>query len=153
MKLTRDEAKALVPVLENEINALNNRYDLVLGAFARRKAHEALSEEDHLAQKSLEDSIKNSISRLQDLLGKAESKVRGESEEDPTHQRYWAVSAAVERYKDDGEWIATRQVPTFYLHPWVQGTLTEDQAKHVAQKVVDPFDDARAVHITVTKVD
>jgi hypothetical protein len=63
----------------------------------------------------------------------------------------WCVSANVETTTPDG-WGSSRQVPTFYLHPNVQGTLTREDAERVAAAMLaDLVDDPAAVfHVTAT---
>jgi pheromone shutdown protein TraB len=47
----------------------------------------------------------------------------------------YAVSAHVERTVDG--WTSSRQVPTFYLHPNVQGILTEERAQVIARRMLE----------------
>ena len=44
--------------------------------------------------------------------------------------RMYAITATVTHHTAEGE--STSQVPTFYLHPNVQGILTEEHAHKVA---------------------
>lgn len=37
------------------------------------------------------------------------------------------------------DWSRTRQVPTFFLDPRVQGIVSEDHAKRIALDIIDPF--------------
>lgn len=50
--------------------------------------------------------------------------------------RMWAVQANIEHRGPGGGWSGSRQLPTFYLHPSVQGTLTEGQAVEVARDLI-----------------
>lgn len=47
----------------------------------------------------------------------------------------WSVQAQIEHHDPNG-WEGSRQLPTFYLDPRVQGTLTEGQAADVARDIV-----------------
>lgn len=49
--------------------------------------------------------------------------------------RLWAVTAQVSPLRDDG-FSGSRQVPTFYLDPAVQGILSEQGAQDVARQVL-----------------
>ena len=49
--------------------------------------------------------------------------------------RMWAVQARIEHRSPEG-WEGSRKLPTFYLHPSVQGTLTAEQATKVARDIV-----------------
>lgn len=47
----------------------------------------------------------------------------------------WCVSATVSH--THGGWHSARQVPTFYLHPDVQGITSEKHAKSIARDVLE----------------
>jgi hypothetical protein len=49
---------------------------------------------------------------------------------------YWTISATVTLHVSATKRM--RQVPTFYLHPNVQGILDKEHAKLVALDVIDP---------------
>lgn len=65
----------------------------------------------------------------------------------------YAVTASI-RFDVKGGWEGVKHLPTFYLHPNVQGILNEDQAVKVARSILDPFDRyIGRINITATKVD
>ena len=56
--------------------------------------------------------------------------------------KMWAIQATVTDHKvgvTNGVSAITRQVPTFYLHPTVQGILSADHAVRVASNVISTF--------------
>ncbi len=63
----------------------------------------------------------------------------------------FAIIAHVSRVTDDG-WTSTRSLPTFYLHPSVQGLRDADHAAGIAHRILDPFDDL-GVDLSVTAVE
>lgn len=63
----------------------------------------------------------------------------------------YAIHAAVETTGPDG-FTGTRQVPTFYLHPSVQGILSEDQAVRIALDILGFDGPSDSVHVSATKV-
>lgn len=48
----------------------------------------------------------------------------------------YAVSAQVITHDESGEWSGSRQVPTFYLLPDVQGITSTQQARSVAESII-----------------
>jgi hypothetical protein len=48
--------------------------------------------------------------------------------------RFYSVQGTITRTVDG--WTSTRQIPTFYLNSDVQGILTEEGAKRVADDIV-----------------
>ena len=66
----------------------------------------------------------------------------------------YAVHATYERARPDG-YTETGGIPSFYLHPDVQGILTEEQAAKIAQDIlrsgVHPFDET-TFHVTAVRV-
>lgn len=79
---------------------------------------------------------------------------RGPAADQPTsNHEMWVIGALVERTSPDG-WTSSRQVPTFYLHPNVQGTLTEADAVRVASGMLSELvDDPDAVfHVHAERV-
>lgn len=54
-----------------------------------------------------------------------------------------------QRHTKDGQWTGSQQVPTFYLHPNVQGLLTEEDAVRVAQRILGPDHTVTAVRVRV----
>jgi hypothetical protein len=66
-------------------------------------------------------------------------------------QTMYAVSAHVERTVDG--WTTSRQVPTFYLHPNVQGILTEERAHIIARRMIQELvnDPGATVHLTAVE--
>lgn len=54
----------------------------------------------------------------------------------------YVITATVAKKTTDTsgtEWTSTRQIPTFYLDPTVQGILTEQGAIEIAKMIIDPF--------------
>lgn len=49
----------------------------------------------------------------------------------------WACHAVITTSTESG--FIVKQTPTFYLNPHIQGILTEEVARSVAQKVIDPM--------------
>lgn len=48
----------------------------------------------------------------------------------------YAITATVHFADADGVWTHHRDVPTFYLHRNVQGIMSEDHARRVAEDVI-----------------
>lgn len=65
----------------------------------------------------------------------------------------WAVVCHVTSVSDEG-WSRTREVPTFYLDPRVQGCITAEAARRVATEIVRPFPDYHnyEVHVAVEPI-
>jgi hypothetical protein len=55
-----------------------------------------------------------------------------------TVETHYIVQATVTRKGKDG-YTTTRQVPTFYLNRNVQGIVSLDHARIVAESIIDPF--------------
>lgn len=58
--------------------------------------------------------------------------------------RLWAVTAQVSVQLERGGWSSSRQVPTFYLDPSVQGITDAEQAEWIARDILEtagPIDD------------
>lgn len=62
----------------------------------------------------------------------------------------YAITACVERETDGGK--SMRQIPTFYLHPNVQGIVSEQHACEIAYSIIDPFGDIAQVHVTAVLI-
>lgn len=56
-----------------------------------------------------------------------------------------AVTVTITTTDDEG-WRSTTQVPTFYLHPHVQGITTPEGARKVALQIVDRMGYLRGEH-------
>jgi hypothetical protein len=65
----------------------------------------------------------------------------------------FAITASVERTVDG--WSSSRQLPTFYLHPAVQGILSEEQAARVARTFLEETrgESGAIFHVTAVRVD
>lgn len=48
----------------------------------------------------------------------------------------WHIQGTVTSFREDGKWACTKQIPTFYIHPEVQGCDSEKCAKNVAQRIL-----------------
>jgi len=64
----------------------------------------------------------------------------------------YAVQAIVQDRTHNRLWTGTRQCPAFYLDSKVQGIVDIDHAKQVARQIVDPFDTAHSVHLSIEEV-
>lgn len=53
-----------------------------------------------------------------------------------TSQKMFAVQGGIGRLRPDGEWHSYKQIPTFYLHPNVQGILDERSARFIAEELL-----------------
>lgn len=63
----------------------------------------------------------------------------------------YAVTATITRQK--GEWQSTRQIPTFYLDPNVQGIVSDDHAARIVQDIINPYGDPdTAIAVKVVNV-
>jgi hypothetical protein len=58
----------------------------------------------------------------------------------------YAVTATVEHRTALG-WTGSRQVPTFYLNPQVQGITSAEHAERIAREIIDPMGTAVEVHV------
>lgn len=63
--------------------------------------------------------------------------------------KLWAITA--QRLTKDGEWTGNTQVPTFYLHPAVQGIVSIGGAVAVAEDILGP--DGRVLLAIEVEVD
>lgn len=52
--------------------------------------------------------------------------------------KLYAIQATITRELEGG-WQSTRQLPTFYLNPRVQGILSPARAVEIARDLIDPF--------------
>lgn len=69
--------------------------------------------------------------------------------------RLWAVQAQVEVNVEREGWSMSRQVPTFYLDPTVQGITGPETARAVAEDILHTLsgDDKHVrMHVTVEPV-
>jgi len=62
--------------------------------------------------------------------------------------KMYAVQARV--VSNDGR---TRSLPTFYLHPNVQGIVSETHAETVALMTIDPFGQFAETYVSIAEVD
>lgn len=65
--------------------------------------------------------------------------------------KLYAIQATITRELKGG-WQSTRSLPTFYLHPRVQGITGPDHAAKIARDIVDPLDQ-HDVSVTAVEVD
>ncbi|QIN94561.1 hypothetical protein PP460_gp015 [Streptomyces phage Muntaha] len=59
----------------------------------------------------------------------------------------WAIAANIEMAS--GEYRVAKQLPTFYLHPNVQGTLTRDSAVRVAADILSTANPALILNVNM----
>jgi uncharacterized protein (UPF0212 family) len=64
----------------------------------------------------------------------------------------YQVQAVVQNQDHDRIWTGTRQCPTFYLDSKVQGIVSAEHAERIAREIVDPFDVAHSVNITIVEI-
>ena len=67
----------------------------------------------------------------------------------------YAITACVSNRtsKDRYGFLATRQLPTFYLHENVQGIVDEKHAETIAREIINPFNnDDLIMHVSAVKV-
>ena len=65
----------------------------------------------------------------------------------------YAVQATITHTVGTTSYQGSKQVPTFYLHENVQGILSEEQARTIAQEIINPTGDPNiVVHASVEKV-
>lgn len=62
----------------------------------------------------------------------------------------YAINAVTE--SRNGEWTGTRQSPTFYLHPSVQGIVSEDHAARIVRHWLDDLG-LTVANVTAVRVD
>jgi hypothetical protein len=51
----------------------------------------------------------------------------------------YAIQAQIFTADDSGQFAGSRQIPTFYLDPKVQGILNESDARRIAREIIDPM--------------